>query len=75
MLLGPGDDALSSVGSSGSQGPGGAYVEILVQVTTPARQCTHRDQLASPWLQGPRSVQHGLRVGVLHVKLCDPRVI
>ena len=75
MLLGPGDDALSSVGSGGSHGPGGAYVEILVQVTTPARQCTHRGRLASPCLQGPRSVQHSLGVGVLHVKLCDPRVI
>jgi len=73
MLLWPGDDDLPSVGSGGSDGPGWARIEIPVRVTTPAHQCTIRGPLDSPSLQGPHLVQRGLGMGVLHVKLCDPR--
>ena len=72
MLLPPGDDYLSSVGLGGSQGPGGVYVEIPVQVTMPARHCTIRGLFASPRLRWPHSVQQSLVIGVLQLKLCDP---
>ena len=64
MRLGWGDDTLLSIGTAGSQGPGGLYIKIPgVCVTLSAHRgsaslsTTSRGTLDSSCLWGPRSVQ------------------